>query len=386
MSVMSMLLGGADTDIGIGLLPPALPNARNGESIALSGDTTVKPLTCIVGAPGYLDGAVHVYHKNGATYDFVTTILSPAPDIDFGASVALNQDGTVLAIGAPDDQGDGRVHMYIWVSNRYQPEAQGILDPNIAGLGPGPGGRTGESVVLSKVGDSLMASAPHANTDDRGWAYSWYNIALRWELVPQRIGELPPAQANGHCSESMDMAADGLTTILMQPGNGYIRIFERSTIPASFVEVFTLQVATIGGLNGVAMEDGGLVAFLTDPPAGASTGGVRSFVRNGTWSPVAFVAAPVTAGSTFGTVIVARNNDFFVGEFSANLVHEFDYTNVGAMTFIGSFGAGDNSNGQQYGHSLSLVFPGGIGTLGVGEPNRFRLGFSGAGNAYTEFI
>ena len=385
MSVLSLLLGGADTDLGFGLLPPAAPQARSGEAVALSDDATTVPLTVAVSAPGYLNGAVHIYQFDGTTYNFYTTILSPAPNIDFGDSVALNSDGTVLAIGAPDDQGEGRIHMYEWDVPSQTYVVDEVLDPNVGGLGPLAGGRTGESVALSKAGDSLLASAPQANTDNRGWAYSWFKSGT-WIFVAQRIGETGVFQANGNCSESMGMSADGLTIILLQPGGAQVRIFERASISAAFSEVFTLQISTIGGLLGVAIEDGGLLVFVTDPPAGVSTGGVRSFVKNGTWGVGAFVAAPVLAGPTFGGVIVARNNDFFVGEDSGDFIHEFTYTNLGAMTFVASTDAPDNGTGNQYGHSLSLVFPIGTRNLAIGEPLRDRLGFIDAGNAYVQVV
>lgn len=378
MSMLSLLLGGADTDLGFGLLPPADEQARNGEGVALSTSSAVVPLTVAIGAPGYVDGAVHIYHFDGTSYNFYTTISSPTPNIDFGASVALNDDATVMAVGAPDELGEGRVHTYTWDGTTYVPDQ--ILDA-ITSVAE----RLGDSVRLSKIGDSLVASSPLAEANDRGWAFSWFKSGT-WIQIAQFIGLGGVDQPNGHTSESMDMSADGLTLILLQPGGAYVRIFERVSVSASFSEVFTLQIATIGGLTGVAIEDSAQLAFQADPPAGASTGGIRSFINNGggSWSAGSFVAAPVLAGPSWGTAIVARNLDMFVGEFSGNFVHQFTYTGGGVMTFVASTGAPDNGSGNQYGHALALAFPAATRQLVVGEPNRPRLGLLGVGNAYVD--
>ena len=378
MSMLSLLLGGADTDLGFGLLPPAGDQARSGDSVALSDDSTTLPLTAAIGAPGYVDGAVHIYQFDGTTYNFFTTISSPSPNIDFGFSVALNGDGTVLAIGAPDELGEGRVHTYLWNGTTYI--ADQILDS-----GFGTAERLGDSVFLSKVGDSLSASVPLGEANNSGWAFSWFKSGT-WMQVNQRIG-VPGADPNSNCSESMGMSADGLTVVLMQPGSAEVRIFERVSISASFSEVFTLTVATIGGLSAVTIEDGAQLVFLTDPPSGASTGGVRTFVNQGggSWTAGSFVAAPGTAGSDFGNVIVARNNVFFVDDGAfPNLVHEFTYSNDGlTLVFVSSMLPPDSNVGTQYGNSLALVFPTATRHLAIGEPNRARLGFLGAGNAYV---
>ena len=391
MSVLQLLLGGAETDFGFGLLPPALPSGNAGDSVALSDDPTTVPLTVVVGATGYLDGAVFVYQWDApsSSYIFLTTVSSPASGIDFGFSVALSGNATVLAVGAPDDQGDGRVHMYTWNGTVYV--ADEILDPNPGGLGPGAGARTGESVALSDAGTAVLASSPHANTDSRGWGYSWHKSGT-WSLVAQRIGKTSPFQANGHCSESMGLSADGLTAVLLQPGGAYVRIFERASVSVVFAEVFTLQVATIGGLKAVTITDDAKLVFLTDPPSGASTGGVRSYANagGGSWVARSFVAAPGGAGSKFGSVIVARNDDMFIGEGFGAFLHEFTYDSsgvpsAGTMVFVASTLPPDSAGNNGYGSALALVFPAGTSrVLAIGEPFRDRLGFINAGNAYAE--
>jgi len=386
MSVLQLLLGGAETDFGFGLLPPAQPNGHAGDSVALSDDPTTVPLTVAVGATGYGDGAVFVYQWDGTSYTFLTTVSSPEPSIDFGFSVALSGDATVLAVGAPDDEGDGRVHMYIWNGTSYS--ADEILDPNPGGLGPGAGARTGESVALSDDGAAILVSSPHANADSRGWGYSWHKSGT-WTLVAQRIGETSPYRANGHCSESMGLSADALTAVLLQPGGAYVRIFERASTSVVFTEVFTLQVATIGGLNGITITDDAGLVLLADPPSGPSTGGIRSYVNGGggSWSVGSFVAAPGGAGSNFGTVVVARNNDMFIGEGFGDFLHEYTYTNDGlTMAFVASTLPPDSSTSTGYASALALAFPSGSRVLAIGEPFRDRLGLTDAGNAYAEVI
>ena len=379
MSVLQMLLG-SDNDVAFGLKPPVQTNGRAGQSIAVSDDAATIPLTIVVGAAGYLDGAVFVYHYNGTAFGFHSTISSPAPNIDFGFAVALSSDGSQLAIGAPDDQGEGRVHMYLWDGAKYAPDQ--ILDSNESGLGGGSGSRFGESLSFNKVADAILAGAPLGQSNDRGYAYTWFKSGT-WLFVQGRIGELD-SKANGNFSDTLGMSANGLIAVFSQPGNNTTRIFERATISASFIEATFVNAQNAFPLLAVTIVDDGSLVFQTNSV------GVGAVVNQGgsVWAPG--ITDPIPGGGSVGTwgkVVVSRNNQMFVGNFGGSTVHEFSYANDGlTITFVQGI---LSPNGVQapgaagFGFSLALVFPTNLQILAAGEPGRTRLGLANAGNAYA---
>ncbi|MCB9612687.1 MAG: integrin [Sandaracinus sp.] len=94
----------------------------------------------------------------------------PGPDDRFGTAVALNGDGTVLAVGAPQEDGSGRgidptvdeaamdagaVYLYRRSGDAWLFEAY-VKAPNA-----GAGDRFGSSVALDASGDVLVVGAPN---------------------------------------------------------------------------------------------------------------------------------------------------------------------------------------------------------------------------------
>lgn len=93
----------------------------------------------------------------------------PGPDDRFGTAVALNGDGSVLAVGAPQEDGSGRgidpavdeaamdagaVYLYRRVGDAWVFEAY-VKAPNA-----GAGDRFGSAVALDASGDVLVVGAP----------------------------------------------------------------------------------------------------------------------------------------------------------------------------------------------------------------------------------
>jgi hypothetical protein len=122
-----------------------------GYSIALSGNGSI----LAVGAPFNSDrGSVYVYHQNRNGTTFWTRVggdLDGANQFDlFGVSVSLSNDGTVLAVGAPynDSNGSGLLVRQVRVFQLVNSEWTPIGNP-IDGRGDG---YFGYSVSLSADG------------------------------------------------------------------------------------------------------------------------------------------------------------------------------------------------------------------------------------------
>ena len=146
-----------------------------GDSVALNdaGDILA------VGAPqdnGASDadidsGAVYIFTRNGDTWTQQTTVLrsqDPTSDVgdegNFGNSVALNSNGLILAVGAPEDPVEGqnrvgRVHVF----SRSSVTDDWGTPITLRGENPDSGNLFGESIALNAVGDILAIGSSEEN-------------------------------------------------------------------------------------------------------------------------------------------------------------------------------------------------------------------------------
>lgn len=133
-------------------------DAGFGAAVAINGDGTL----VAVGAPG-VDGefgatpdagAVYLFHWNGANWVERTVRYGSDAGAAFGSSVALvatAANAATLAVGAPD-AGNGAVHLYTWDGAVWSAGAT-ILT---AGNGE-PGDRFGSAVALGTADAALLA-------------------------------------------------------------------------------------------------------------------------------------------------------------------------------------------------------------------------------------
>jgi hypothetical protein len=121
-----------------------------GSAISLSGDGT----TLAVGAPEAVynrRGNVNIY--NAATGTLLRTITSPNPvdDNQFGYSVSMNYDGTLLAVSEVY-AGDGIVYLFN--------ASNGLLLRTFPNPNPNPNAyQFGQSVALSRDGSTLIVGS-----------------------------------------------------------------------------------------------------------------------------------------------------------------------------------------------------------------------------------
>lgn len=152
-----------------------------GNSVTLSGDGN----TLAVGAVGESNngtginppdtssfgggesGAVYVYTRSGATWVFDVYIKASNSDasIMFGTSVALNTDGTTLAVGA---NGDGNIDVggaaYTFINQGGTWSEQAYLKADNAGSND----LFGNSVSLNGNGNTLVVGAPGEDSNATG--------------------------------------------------------------------------------------------------------------------------------------------------------------------------------------------------------------------------
>jgi len=163
---------GPNYDTATVITAPDLENDdRFGESVALSGDG----LRLAVGAsledggagdPNPQTGAIYVYTDglaNGTSWTIETTLYAPTMqnDANLGVSVALNQDGSILAAGAwlENDIGTDEGAAYVFTRTAGAPPTWSAGVQFLASDGA-TDDRFGSSVALNDNGDRLAVGAP----------------------------------------------------------------------------------------------------------------------------------------------------------------------------------------------------------------------------------
>ena len=65
------------------------------------------------------DPKIIIYRLNNGHYDFSQMVTAPATGIGFGSSISLNDDGDMLAVGAPldDTRSNDNGKVYIFTSS-----------------------------------------------------------------------------------------------------------------------------------------------------------------------------------------------------------------------------------------------------------------------------
>lgn len=131
-----------------------------GSSVSLSADGTFMAVGLKSGDVTALDsGSMHVYRWNSTSWELMSVVAHGLATNDYlGTSVSISKDGTVVAVGAPDNQAKGNGPGYVMVfkfdgSNWNQ--MGGTLN------GDATLNEFGYSVSLSADGTVLVVGAPH---------------------------------------------------------------------------------------------------------------------------------------------------------------------------------------------------------------------------------
>ncbi|MGB5941629.1 MAG: T9SS type A sorting domain-containing protein [Leeuwenhoekiella sp.] len=202
-----------------------------GFAVSLSADGN----TVAIGAP-FNDGAgnnaghVRIYEKNGSTWQQVgQDIQGEAVGDEFGSSVSLNANGTIVALGAPLNGGSaigsGHVRIYSRNGSLWEQVGQTLQGESV-------GDQSGGSVSLSSDGETVAIGARRNddNGNDSGHVRIYSNNAGNWQQVGQDIdGEA----ADDESGRSVSLSANGNTVAIGAPlsdangsDSGQVRVFD----------------------------------------------------------------------------------------------------------------------------------------------------------------
>ena len=274
-----------------------------GSSIAVSADGN----TIAVGAPREdgdspgiggdpfreeepVSGAVYVFTKppntlwtNDATVIYVKA-STPDNGDEFGSSVSLSADGTVLAVGAPnedspsdringdqdDDGACGAGAAYVFRRNPSDPWDSQASTTFVKAWNSTNGDNFGTSVALSSDGDELFVGAPGEAGDatgpirfldfpeegfgfditDGGAVYHFRRVNISWVGATYMKGPLTPENGD-QFGESLAISGDGTTLVVGAPGEqtsrgDFVSVFRRDTANPTDWSMPELVVASSG--------------------------------------------------------------------------------------------------------------------------------------------
>ena len=180
-------------------------------------------------------GSVRVFRWNGTSWVQLGTEIVGENDLDqFGFSVSISSDGSIVAIGARNNDGNvagaGHVRVFEWDSNSSDWTQLGSdLD------GEAEGDQFGYSVSLSADGSIVVIGAPNAlpifsvGVLGKVYVYKWNKATSIWEQKGTTIyGE----QLGDRFGASVSSSADGNVVLVGAPSNngngnvaGLVRVF-----------------------------------------------------------------------------------------------------------------------------------------------------------------
>jgi Flp pilus assembly pilin Flp len=268
----------------------------SGHSVSLSSDGS----TVAIGADsnngnGTNAGHVRVYKNINGTWTQVgVDIDGEAIGDRSGWSVSLSNDGSTVAIGAIYNDGSstnaGHVRIYKNINGTWT-QVGADID------GEGIGDRSGWSVSLSSDGSVVAIGAPNNDDDgtNAGHVRIYKNISGTWTQVGSDIdGEA----ADDYSGSSVSLSSDGSIVAIGARGNdgngidaGHVRVYKN--INSSWTQIGTdIDGEAANDQSGWTVSlssDGSTVAIGAYPNDGNGTdaGHVRIYKNtNGTWTQV----------------------------------------------------------------------------------------------------
>ena len=225
----------------------------SGSSVSLSSDGSV----VAVGAPfnagnGSKSGQVRIYDWEGAAWSQRgADIDGEAADDWSGYSVALSSDGSTVAIGAPYNDGNGlssgQVRVYAWNGTAWVQQGNAID-------GEAAGDQSGWSVALSS--DGLTVAIGAQNNDGNGTASGQVRVfSFVGDTWVQRGSDIDGEAAGDLSGYAVALSSDGLTVAIGAPYN------DGNGTDSGQVRVFAWPTASSGVIPGPVTE---FTFFLPD--------------------------------------------------------------------------------------------------------------------------
>lgn len=198
---------------------------QSGYSVSLSSDGSI----VAIGAPGnsangFGSGHVRIYENIDGTWTQIGSDIDSEADGDaFGTSISLSSDGSILAIGAPENSENGFWSGHVRIYEN--------IDDTWTQIGDDIDGETsydqfGTSVNLSANGSIVAIGAILGNSNNTGSASIYENVGGVWTQIGSDInGET----TNDHFGSCISISSDGSIVAIGAPYNsdsGHVRVYD----------------------------------------------------------------------------------------------------------------------------------------------------------------
>lgn len=306
-----------------------------------------------------------------------------------GSSVALSQNGSVLVIGAPRNDGNGtdagHVRVYRNISGTW---TQWGVDVN----GDAAEDRFGSSVAINSTGNTIVVGAPLHTSTNNGRVKVFTNTGTNFTLVGSAIdgwGNNAAAGSSVAISSNGTIIAIGAPTFSTGATNrGAVRVYQN--VSGTWTQIGgTIQGSAIElrlGSSVALSSDGSILAVgITGNGTSGFPGRVQLYQNiSGTWTQIGGDIVGAANGDAFGSglALSANGNTVAIGapfHSSTGLYrgHVKVYQNISnTWTQIGATINGE-ANENQSGFSVSLSGDGSILAIGASGNSNSNGSFSG---------
>tara|TARA_R110002073_G_scaffold123234_1_gene266767 strand:- start:61735 stop:63204 length:1470 start_codon:yes stop_codon:yes gene_type:complete len=364
----------------------------SGSSVSISNDGNI----VAIGANsndgnGNLSGHVRVYKNIGGVWTQIGSDINGEAELNYsGSSVSLSSDGSIVAIGANSNEGSGGQSGHV----RVYENTGGVWTQVGSDIdGEASGDFSGDSISLSSDGSIIAIGAKNndGNGINSGHVRVYQNISGVWTQIGSDINGEAVRDSSGY---SVSLSSDGNIVAIGGPGNdgngnlsGHVRIYQN--IGGIWTQVGSdINGEAIGDNFGSVVSlssDGNIVAIGGITNLGNFSGVVRLY-RNisGVWTKIGtdingegtqdgLLGISVSLSGDGNIVAIgARLND---GN-GSNSGHVRVYRNISEVWTQVGIDINGEAVGDNLGNSLSLSSDGNIVAIGAefNDGNGFESG------------
>jgi hypothetical protein len=357
------------------------PGDNCGHSVSFSSDGSILAIGSIQNnGNGQSSGHVRIFKKIANTWTQIGADIDGEADSDYsGWDVSLSSDGNIVAIGAPNNDGNGSNSGHVRVFQNISGTWMQIgADIN----GEFPGDYFGDSVSLSSNGSIVAIGAPNndGNGSNSGHVRVYQNISGTWIQIGSDInGEA----LNDYSGKSLSLSSDGSIVAIGAADNdgngtnsGHVRVYQNisGTWTQIGIDINGELTYDYSGCSVSLSSDGSILAIGANENDGNgnNSGHVRVF-RNisGTWTQIGtdingsssgdYAGIRISLSSNGNIVAIGANGNNNVGGIDSGHVRIFKNTS-GTWSQIGS-----NINGEAgYDFSCNVSLSSNATTVAVG--------------------
>lgn len=237
-------------------------------------------------------GVARVYKNVSGIWTQIGSTLSGVdPTGNFGTSISLSADGSVLAVGAPgvyfNHDREGEVKIYKNIANDWTETGASIKGNMYACV-------LGTSISLSNDGNRIVVGAPVSDN-----SYAIYRIAQVYENIAgvwTKIGaNISVGSLSGKFGRSVSISGDGTKVAVGDylDGTGSTRVYQYNSTIGIWQQIGQdiYGVSGIEQLSGysVSLSDDGNILAIGAPnnPGTSYNGSARIYKNNGgTWTQI----------------------------------------------------------------------------------------------------